>query len=133
MDDQLAVEKEPEAKEPVVKKVAKMKIKKPAAKKEPAANSASTVKLAPKGDQLMFDTDTLTAKAGEVTVDFTNDSAISHDVVVSNSSSKVLGKTPVFYGGTKSFNVTLKPGTYTYYCSVPGHRQAGMQGTLTVN
>jgi plastocyanin len=107
--------------------------KEPAAKKQPAANSASTVKLAPEGDQLMFDTDTLTAKAGKVTVDFTNNSAIPHDVVVSDSSNKVLGKTPVFDGGTKSFNVTLKPGTYTYYCSVPGHRQAGMQGTLTVN
>jgi len=107
--------------------------KEPAAKKQPAANSASTVKLAPEGDQLMFDTDTLTAKAGKVTVDFTNNSAIPHDVVVSDSSNKVLGKTPVFDGGTKSFNVTLKPATYTYYCSVPGHRQAGMQGTLTVN
>ena len=103
------------------------------AKKQPAANSASTVKLAPKGDQLMFDTDQLTAKAGKVTVDFTNNSALSHDVVVSDQANKVLGQTPVFEGGTKSFSVTLKPGTYTYYCSVPGHRQAGMQGTLTVN
>ena len=35
-------------------------------------------------------------------------------------------------GGTKTLTMTLAPGTYTYYCSVPGHRQAGMQGTLTV-
>jgi outer membrane protein assembly factor BamB/plastocyanin len=104
----------------------------PAKKKQPATNSASTVSLAPKGDQLLFDTDKLTAKAGKLTVKFTNDSAISHDVVVSTQANKVLGKTPVFDGGTKSFNVTLKAGTYTYYCSVPGHRQAGMQGTLTV-
>jgi plastocyanin len=104
----------------------------PPAEKQPAGNSASTVKLAPKGDQLMFDTDTLNAKAGNVTVDFTNDSSIAHDVVVSDQGNKVLGKTPVFDGGTKSFNVTLKPGSYTYYCSVPGHREAGMQGTLTV-
>ncbi len=104
----------------------------PPAEKQPTGNSASTVKLAPKGDQLMFDTDTLNAKAGNVTVDFTNDSSIAHDVVVSDQGNKVLGKTPVFDGGTKSFNVTLKPGSYTYYCSVPGHREAGMQGTLTV-
>ena len=104
----------------------------PPAKKQPASNSASTVKLAPEGDQLMFDTNTLTAKAGKLTVEFTNDSSIAHDVVVSDQSNKVLGKTPVFDGGTKSFNVTLKPGSYTYYCSVPGHREAGMQGTLTV-
>ena len=110
----------------------KQPAKKQPAKKQPATSSPSTVKLAPKGDQLLFDTNQLTAKAGKLTVDFTNNSAISHDVVVSNSSNKVLGKTPVFDGGTKSFNVTLKPGTYTYYCSVPGHRQAGMQGTLTV-
>ena len=110
----------------------KQPAKKQPAKKQPATSSPSTVRLAPKGDQLLFDTNQLTAKAGKLTVDFTNNSAIAHDVVVSDQANKVLGKTPVFDGGTKSFNVTLKPGTYTYYCSVPGHRQAGMQGTLTV-
>jgi outer membrane protein assembly factor BamB len=98
----------------------------------PAATSPSTVSLAPKDNQLMFDTSKLTANAGKVTVDFTNGSALSHNVVLVNSANKVLGQTPTFDGGTKSFSATLKPGTYTYYCSVPGHRQAGMQGTLTV-
>jgi uncharacterized cupredoxin-like copper-binding protein len=44
----------------------------------------------------------------------------------------VVGATPTFMGGTKTLKLTLKAGTYTYYCSVPGHRAAGMQGTLTV-
>ena len=99
---------------------------------QPAPNSPGTVSLAAEGDQLKFDTDQLTAKAGKLTVKFTNDSALSHDVTLINGANKILGHTPTFDGGTKSFDVTLKPGTYTYYCSVPGHRQAGMQGTLTV-
>jgi plastocyanin len=96
------------------------------ANKQPATGSAHAVSLAPKGDQLLFDTNQLSAKAGKVTVNFTNDSAIPHNVTLINSANKTLD------GGTKSFNATLKPGTYTYYCSVPGHREAGMQGTLTV-
>jgi plastocyanin len=83
-------------------------------------------------DMVMFDINKLTAKAGKVTVDFTNNSTISHNVVIIKSANQVLGKTPTFDGGTKRFTVTLKPGRYTYYCSVPGHRQAGMHGTLTV-
>jgi hypothetical protein len=42
------------------------------------------------------------------------------------------GKPPVFTGGTKSFTATLKPGTYTYFCLLPGQRQAGKLRTLTV-
>jgi plastocyanin len=80
----------------------------------------------------MFDTNNLTASPGKVRINFTNGSALSHSVVLVDSANKVLGQTPTFDGGTKSFSVSLKPGTYTYYCSVPGHRQAGMQGTLTV-
>ena len=44
----------------------------------------------------------------------------------------MLGATPTFMGGTKTLKLTLKAGAYTFYCSVPGHRAAGMQGTLTV-
>lgn len=83
-------------------------------------------------DQLAFTANQETANAGKVTVDFTNNSALQHDVVLTDSQNKILGQTPIFQGGSKSFTTTLAPGTYTYYCSVPGHRQAGMQGTLTV-
>jgi plastocyanin len=97
-----------------------------------ASTGASSVSLAPQGNNLAFDANTETAKAGKVAIKFTNNSALQHNVTLVNSSNKILGKTPTFQGGTKSFSATLSPGTYTYYCSVPGHRQAGMQGTLTV-
>jgi plastocyanin len=97
-----------------------------------AASTASTVSLGALDDQLAFTADQETANAGKVTVDFTNNSALQHDVVLTDSQNKIVGQTPVFQGGSKSFTATLAPGTYTYYCSVPGQRQAGMQGTLTV-
>jgi azurin len=44
-----------------------------------------------------------------------------------------IGATPTFGGGSKTLKLTLKPGTYTFFCSVPGHAAAGMTGTLTVS
>jgi plastocyanin len=98
-----------------------------------AASTGGAINLAadPSG-ALKFNTTSLTAKAGKVTVDFTNSSPLAHTVTIASSSGAVLGATPTFQGGTKSLTLNLKPGTYTFYCSVPGHRQAGMQGTLVV-
>jgi uncharacterized cupredoxin-like copper-binding protein len=82
---------------------------------------------------LKFTKSTLTAKAGTVTIDFTNASPLAHNFTVQQGTSgPVLGATPTFMGGTKTLTLKLKAGTYTFYCSVPGHRAAGMQGTLTV-
>ncbi len=82
--------------------------------------------------QLAYNTKSLTAKAGSVTIDFTNMSPVGHNVAIESSSGSNVGSTPTFQGATKALTVNLKPGTYKFYCTVPGHRQAGMEGTLTV-
>jgi len=82
--------------------------------------------------QLKYDTTSLTAKAGAVSVAFTNMSSLAHNVTVASSSGAVLGATPTFQGSSKTLSLSLKAGTYKFYCSVPGHRAAGMEGTLTV-
>jgi plastocyanin len=98
-----------------------------------ASGGSSKVSLQanPEG-QLEYNTKSLTAKAGKVSVDFTNSSSLPHNVTIESSSGQTVGATPTFSGGSKSLSVDLKPGTYKFYCSVPGHRQAGMEGTLTV-
>jgi uncharacterized cupredoxin-like copper-binding protein len=105
----------------------------PAPPSSPAAAATTTLKLAanPAG-QLAYDTKQLSAKAGKVTIEMTNMSPVEHDVAVAQGTT-VVGQTPVFTGGSKAVTLTLKPGTYTFYCTVPGHRQAGMEGTLTVS
>jgi plastocyanin len=95
---------------------------------------SATIKLSadPSG-ALAFDTDQLDAKAGSVTIDFSNPAPIGHDVVVEDSSGEELGKTPVITDSEETLAISdLKPGDYTYFCSVPGHREGGMEGTLTV-
>jgi uncharacterized cupredoxin-like copper-binding protein len=82
---------------------------------------------------LAFDRKTITAKAGKVTLSMLNPAStgVPHAVAVEGNGVDQNGKT-VDPGGTSTVSVTLKPGTYTYYCPVPGHKQAGMVGTLTV-
>jgi plastocyanin len=98
-----------------------------------AAPTNGPLKLAanPQGN-LSFDATTLTAASSHVTIDFTNRSPVTHNLTIANASGKVLGATPTFNGATKALTLDLPPGTYTFYCSVPGHEQAGMKGTLTV-
>ena len=94
-------------------------------------SSALSLSASPEG-QLKFDTTSLTAKAGKVTIAFTNTAPVAHNVSVASASGAQLGATETFQGGSKTLSLNLKPGTYKFFCSVPGHRQAGMEGTLTV-
>jgi plastocyanin len=94
---------------------------------------ASTVDIsAPADGSLAFDQTDLTTKAGAVTINFDNPAALSHDVKVEDSSGAELGGTDLVSQGDATATVELQPGSYTFFCSVPGHREGGMEGTLTV-
>lgn len=100
----------------------------------PAGAASSLSLAADPGGALKFTSTSLTAKAGKVTITFTNMSPVMHNLTIEQGTSgPVAGATPTFQGGTKTLTVNLKPGTYTFFCSVPGHRDAGMKGTLTVS
>jgi plastocyanin len=84
------------------------------------------------GGELAYTTTKASTQAGTVTVDFKNPQGLQHDVAIEGSGGEEVGKTDVIGEGETSTTVDLKPGSYTFYCSVPGHREAGMEGTLTV-
>lgn len=72
-----------------------------------------------------------TAKAGQVTLVMPNKAPIDHDISIKGNGINQNGP-KVGNGGTSKVSVNLKPGTYEFYCSVPGHEAGGMKGTLTV-
>jgi uncharacterized cupredoxin-like copper-binding protein len=95
-----------------------------------AAAGATTLSLqADPSGQLKYVETKLTAKPGKITIKLTNESAVPHDVAIDGAP----GASDVVQdGGSSELTVDLPAGTYEYYCTVPGHRQAGMVGTLTV-
>jgi uncharacterized cupredoxin-like copper-binding protein len=109
----------------------------PGATEQPDGRSAkeragSTVRLSadPSG-ALAFDKKSLDAKAGDVTLVASNPSPVPHNISVEGHGIDEHGKT-VGQGGSSTVQAKLAPGEYAFYCSVPGHRQGGMEGALTV-
>jgi uncharacterized cupredoxin-like copper-binding protein len=100
----------------------------------PTGAVGNTLHVSASRTMLMFDVKTLTVpKPGKVTIVFTNPSPIPHNFTVQQGTNgKVLGSTPTFPTGHHVLVLNLPAGTYTFFCSVPGHRAAGMVGTLTV-
>jgi len=97
-----------------------------------AAGGGSTIAVAADPSALAFTSGDLSADAGTVEIDFDNPSSTGHDVQIESSDGQTVGGTDVISASTTTADVDLEPGTYTYYCSVDGHREAGMEGTLTV-
>lgn len=98
------------------------------------SSAVSVVEIeAAEGTDLAYTTDAATTTAGQVSIDFTNPQTLSHDVAIEDSSGKELGGTDLIADGATTATIgDLEAGEYTFYCTVPGHREAGMEGTLTV-
>jgi plastocyanin len=95
------------------------------------ASKSGSLSLTADKSALKYDKDALSASAGKVTIKFTNPAQIPHNVAVEGN--VIEKKTPVIQGGkTENLSLNLKAGKYEFYCSVDGHKQAGMEGTLTV-
>jgi plastocyanin len=91
-----------------------------------AKNGVLSIDADPNG-QLLFTASKATAPAGKITIKFANTSGVPHNIAITGK-----GKTPITPKGGGSFTANFAPGTYTYFCEVPGHEQAGMKGSLTV-
>ena len=95
------------------------------------ATSRTLALAADPGGALRFDKTRAAVLAGRVSVKLTNDSAVAHNVTIGQGS-KTLGATKTITKSMDTLELQLAPGDYVFFCSVPGHRQSGMQGTLTV-
>ena len=82
--------------------------------------------------QLKFDKKALSAKKGKVTISLTNAAPVPHDVAIERAGRELAKSKTVSGGGSATATADLKPGRYTFFCAVPGHCEAGMEGTLTV-
>jgi plastocyanin len=102
-----------------------------AEKPQAAKGPGGTLQLKASPTQIAFDTTQLSSKPGKVTIDFENPAAIEHDVAIEQDG-KEIAKSALITEGKTSVSADLAPGTYTFLCTVPGHAEAGMEGTLTV-
>lgn len=87
---------------------------------EPAGQVLQVASL----DSLKFDPPTLTATAGEITIEHDAQGSVTHTLVIEEAGVRLVGDDEATF--------ELEAGEYTYYCDVPGHEEAGMVGTLTV-
>jgi plastocyanin len=96
--------------------------------------ATSTVKLAASPTEIAYDTGSLTAKAGNITIDFNNPNAgLGHDVCVETTDGSQLGCSDVVTGKSTTLDLqNVKAGDYEFFCSVDSHGDLGMKGTLTV-
>jgi plastocyanin len=96
------------------------------------AGGGQTIDIPISSSGFSFTKSSVTAKAGTVTLNAMNPQSVAHDISIKGNGVDVKGN-QVQNGDTSTVTANLTPGTYEYYCSVPGHEQAGMKGTLTVS
>jgi plastocyanin len=96
-----------------------------------AENGALDIPADPNG-QLAFEFAEAEAEAGKLELSSTNESNVDHNIAIEGGDMEPVLGPVVANGGVSTINVELEPGEYTFFCSVPGHREGGMEGPLTV-
>ena len=93
----------------------------------------STVRYAadPEGTDAYYISEA-SSSPGKISFEFVNPQATPHNVALEAPGGETIGETETIGEGHTKSNFVVKPGVYTLYCSVPGHRKQGMVGHLTV-
>jgi plastocyanin len=100
---------------------------------KPAVEAGGSLEIdADPSGQLAFITNKATAKPGSVTIKMANKSGVQHNIALEGNGAPAGAASPIIASGVTQLHATLRPGTYTFYCQVDSHRQAGMVGTLVV-
>jgi plastocyanin len=98
-----------------------------------AGGGGGTLKVtADPGGALAYEEKSLSTNAGQVTIEFDNPSSTDHDVTIEDDGGTEVAATDIIADDTATATADLKSGSYTFFCSVDGHREAGMEGPLTV-
>lgn len=84
------------------------------------------------GGELAYEQKSLSANAGQATIEFDNPSTTDHDVTIEDDGGTEVAATDIIADDTATATADLKSGSYTFFCSVDGHREAGMEGPLNV-
>jgi plastocyanin len=105
----------------------------PATTTQPSTPSETLDVDSPEDGGLVFEPAGLEAQPGSLTITYANPSQVPHSLALATANGNVLGETSVFTASEESVDVPdLAPGKYVFYCTVPGHREGGMEGDLTV-
>jgi len=125
-------EEEPGAKAPAEAEAEGKAPEEQAGAPAPAAGAGGTLALAADPSAIAYDKTELDSAPGKVTIDFTNPAPLEHDVAIEAEGGEELAASETIAEGKTSVSTELAAGTYTFFCTVPGHREAGMEGVLTV-
>jgi plastocyanin len=98
----------------------------PSCLEDPAGTSAIEVRGT---DAFAFEPADVQAPVGDVTITLVNDGTLPHALVINGTTLRLDARKE---GDTCTGIVTLPAGRHEFWCDVPGHRQAGMEGTLTI-
>ena len=100
---------------------------------EAEPSEATVLELtSPEDGALEFEPPTLDGPAGQIAIDYVNPSPVPHDVAIEDGGETLAQGASVTAGDTSTAEASLDPGEYVFYCSVPGHREAGMEGKLSI-